>query len=773
MKKKTLLILFIVCIFNMQAQNLVSGKVINENSEVLIGVNISAKEIPGLGVSTDFNGRYQISLPYGCNNLLFQYIGYEDVLKNVCFEQNNTLTLNVTLKKTSELLGTVVISAGKFEQRLEEVTVSMDVIKPGLIENKSATSLNQTINQSPSVHVVDGQANIRSGSGWSYGAGSRVMVMVDGMPLMRGDQGAVAWQLVPMENISQIEVTKGASSVLFGSSALNGTINIRTNYPSSEPVNKLSITHTAYGKPKRESIHWYKGGYTSANNISYLHTHKKDNTDFVLGTNLYYDGGYQYKVISKRARINMSHTTYSKEIEGLSYGIKANIMRSKIADALMWQHDTLAYNALNDDPSYSDNNHFNIDHFITYNNPRNGIKHRINSRYFRINIYPAYVDSVQFSNRQAKRFSNVYYTDYQFQKQIKNIVTLTSGYTYKYSDGQDLVIYGNRNNVNHSLYAQADIKYQRLNLSFGGRFEHYNNEGNIINKPIFRSGINYQIAKATFLRSSYGEGIRFPSIIERYVNYATGPVMIFPNEELKPETGWSAELGIKQALKVGEWKGFVDFAVFMMQYDDMMEFSFGKWGNDDDGQIFGFGFKSVNIGRTQIKGFELSLAGEGEIGQTKIEVLGGYTYTKPYIDDKHFVYDQYTTNSGVNPVSYLTTSSDTSGILKYRYKHLAKFDLNIERDRIATGISLRYNSRMENIDRAFIDPLFDMILGTTNAWERLNKNSMILDYRIGYNLTEEAQISFNIDNIFNKEQSLRPASLSAPRTYSILFKQNF
>ena len=232
-------------------------------------------------------------------------------------------------------------------------------------------------------------------------------------------------------------------------------------------------------------------------------------------------------------------------------------------------------------------------------------------------------------------------------------------------------------------------------------------------------------------------------------------------------------MGIKQALKVGEWKGFVDFAVFMMQYDDMMEFSFGKWGNDDDGQIFGFGFKSVNIGRTRIKGVELSLAGEGKIGQTKIEVLGGYTYTKPFIDDKHFVYDQYSTNSGIIPVSYHTTSSDTSGILKYRYKHLVKFDLNIERDRIATGISLRYNSRMENIDRAFIDPLFDIILGTTNAWERLNKNSMILDYRIGYNLTEEARISFNIDNIFNKEQSLRPASLSAPRTYSILFKQNF
>ena len=92
------------------------------------------------------------------------------------------------------------------------------------------------MNQSPSVHIVDGQANIRSGSGWSYGAGSRVMVMVDGMPLMNGDQGGVEWQLVPMENISQIEVIKGASSVLFGSSALNGTINIRTAY---QPENLL------------------------------------------------------------------------------------------------------------------------------------------------------------------------------------------------------------------------------------------------------------------------------------------------------------------------------------------------------------------------------------------------------------------------------------------------------------------------------------------------------------------------------------------------------
>ena len=117
--------------------------------------------------------------------------------------------LDVSLIESSEVLGTVVISAGKFEQKLEEVTVSMDVIKPALIENKSATSLDRTMNQSPSVHIVDGQANIRSGSGWSYGAGSRVMVMVDGMPLMNGDQGGVEWQLVPWKTFHKLKSLKG------------------------------------------------------------------------------------------------------------------------------------------------------------------------------------------------------------------------------------------------------------------------------------------------------------------------------------------------------------------------------------------------------------------------------------------------------------------------------------------------------------------------------------------------------------------------------------
>ncbi|MAZ31404.1 MAG: hypothetical protein CMP57_04835 [Flavobacteriales bacterium] len=779
MKKLLLPLLF--CILNtvVLGQNIVSGKITDQDKEEIIGVNISVKKISGLGSSSDVNGNYQITLPKGCHQLLFQFIGYRDITQEACPIKGKTLVLNIELEESFELLETVVISAGKFEQKIEEITVSMDVIKPSLIENKSASSLDKTMNQSPSVHIVDGQANIRSGSGWSYGAGSRVMVMVDGIPLMNGDQGAVEWQLVPMENISQIEIIKGASSVLFGSAALNGTINIRTAYPTDVPLNKILITETVYGKPKSNYNHWYQGKIQRRSNYSFLHSHKKNNSDFVLGMNLFYDAGFYEGVTSKRARININKTYYSNRVNGLLYGIKANLMRSEIKDPIMWQNNTEAYTPLNNDPGNYNNAYITIDPFLTFNNVDKNIKYSLNGRYFHKFYGPFDGPIGNYTNIDSSTYSMVNYLDAQIQKNINENLSLTSGYTFNLQRGSDSKVFGNHIFLNNSLYSQVNFNKNRLNASMGGRYEHFIGSGETLSKPIFRGGINYRFGQATFFRASYGEGIRFPSMLERYVNYETGPMTIFPNEDLKPETGWSGEFGIKQGIKIGEWKGFVDLAAFKMSYENMMEFSFGKWGTIDDGQLGGFGFKSVNIGNTYIEGLEFSIAGEGNIGKTKIQILGGYTYTNPQIDDINYVYDEYLKGYDedsipeYNPISYLTTSSDTSGVLKYRYRHLFKFDINLERNRFSSGLSMRFNSQMENIDIAFIEPLFNIYLGTATAWENLNRDLMLLDFRVGYDITEDTRILLNVDNVFNSEQSLRPASLSAPRTYSVLLRMIF
>src|SRR5262249_5584006 len=146
---------------------------------------------------------------------------------------------NATLKESVNQLNQVVVSASRHEQSVKKLTVSTELIKPYLVENKITTNMDKLVEQIPSVNVVDGQVNIRGGSGWTYGAGSRVLVMVDDMPFLTGDAGQASWKFLPLENLEQIEVIKGASSVLYGSSALNGIINFRTAMAKDQPVTKI------------------------------------------------------------------------------------------------------------------------------------------------------------------------------------------------------------------------------------------------------------------------------------------------------------------------------------------------------------------------------------------------------------------------------------------------------------------------------------------------------------------------------------------------------
>ena len=105
--------------------------------------------------------------------------------------------------------------------------------------------------------------------------------------------------------------------------------------------------------------------------------------------------------------------------------------------------------------------------------------------------------------------------------------------------------------------------------------------------------------------------------------------------DLNPENGWSAELGLKQVIKYNSWLGYIDIAGFIMQYDDMMEFTFGRFGEDNGFENFlGYGFKSVNVGKTQISGVELSVLGSGNISSNvKVNILAGYTYIQSNISN--------------------------------------------------------------------------------------------------------------------------------------------
>lgn len=711
------------------------------------------------GTVTDANGQFYLELPEGDVELTFSFVGFEPIKKTFFIPKEGLNGVEITLQPVNEVLETVVITAGKFEQKVEETTVSLDVIKPNLIAEKNTIQLQEAFNQTPGVIITDDQANIRSGSGWSFGAGTRVLMLVDDMPLISPDAGQIQWKFLPQEAVLQMEVIKGASSALFGTSAMNGIINVRTITPKTKPFTEVVFYRGFYDNPARASLKWWDG-MQQLGGLSFVHAQKIKNMDLTISGLVARDEGFRQGEPDHRDRLNVKTTFYPKNIKGMTWGINGSIMYTEHGDALLWQDFDSAYIARQNDPTMGDSWDYYVDPHASYQHGRS--KHTVRGRIMGLNNTT--------SNKQTnyENFSTYYYGEYQFQHFFSSDLWITTGAVgaLGYSDSE--VFDGYHETSNGALFAQVDKKWRKLSVSGGLRYETYRLDNRTFSSPVIRAGINYQAAKATFIRASYGGGYRFPSMAEVYTYTVVGGTGVVPNPNLNPERGWTAELGVKQGFKItDEWKGSVDVAGFINHFDDMTEFSFGLWLDPYEGTER-IAFKSINVGPTRITGAELSFTGAGKIGPVDLRFFGGYTYTLPIALEPDLVYAE--TDNGTE-LTYRSTSSDsTNNILKYRYQHLLRFDTQFEWKGIGLGFSARYNEFMQNIDNIFeaeLFPGFELFPGVKESRETLNKGDLIFDMRVYYDFQKHWRVSLVVDNLTNREVTPRPAQLGPPRKFTL------
>ena len=765
---------FYTCQLNSQTTGFVKGIVIDKaNAETLPGALVTIDKTKG--VATDINGVFILSIEAGEHDLACDLLGYSKYVSKITVKASDTLVVNIQLGNGNQLLDEVVVSAGKFEQKLSDVTVSMDVIKPSLVQNKGVTNLDAIINQVPGVVVSDGQASIRGGSGYSYGAGTRVLMLVDEMPMITADAGDIKWNYLPIENMEQIEVIKGAASALFGSSALNGVINMRTAYAKDKPQTMVSIFGATYDAPERADLKWWKKTSQSQHGVNFSHSQKLKNLDIVLGGHVFNDDGYRYLETEKRARFNANLRYTFQKIKGLQVGLNTNMMQTTGGLFFLWQHADSAYIPSGHAIQTFKNVRFNIDPYVTYFS-KNGGKFSLRTRYFLSN-------NVNSTNQGSR--AELYYNELQYQKRFKNNLTATFGAVYTEQQVIAESLYGRHTGRNYAGYAQFDYKYKKLTASLGVRGE-YNkvdtsytrgyiskNINNLPFQPVVRVGLNYHLLEYTFLRASFGQGYRFPSIAEKYISTGLSAIKVLPNPSLQPERGWSAEVGVKQGFKILNFKGFLDVAGFWTEYQNMTEFIFNIYGTktglfylDKDKA----GFKSQNVGRARINGIDASITGAGKMGPINVTTLMGYTYINPI-------------NPDFNALKDTLGSLPNSNLLKYRNRHLVKGDIQLDYKKISIGWSVRYYSFMENIDRRFVQSIYHEYNDPSTNWdlidatyilpglpayrEKHKNGDWIHDFRASCQVTKELKMSFIVNNVFNREYTLRPGDVRPPRMFMI------
>ncbi|MDA8692681.1 TonB-dependent receptor [Saprospiraceae bacterium] len=718
-----------------------------ETNEPLLGATVRINE---KGTVTAIDGTFKIAYNPGEYDMTIDYIGYTTSKYKVIISDNSFNQVDALMMPSTTLLQTATVTGSKHQKSIARSPVSIEVIKPDLIRNTNAVRLTSVLDKLPGVQLIDNQANIRGGSGWSFGAGSRVLLLIDDIPALQGDAGRPLWSDVPIENISQVEVLKGAASTLYGSSALNGIINIRTGYATTEPTTRASLSYVHYMSPQDENKKWWDTlPSPSRINASLLHKQKFGNLDIVA--NAFYENFDSYYQDSYENRYRLSLNAKYKVNDRISIGLNSLYNKGDSASPFLWSNGASgAYIALAGSLISTLSTRYYIDPQITIFD-KNDNRHKIFGRYYSI--------TNGNTNNQSNASTSTY-AEYQFLKKIDDWdMDITTG-TAAYFVSSNSELFGDVNLSSNNIagYAEVDKRFgDRLTTTFGLRYEYNfqespeNFRGDTIPggtvteaKLIARMGMNYKLDTATFLRASWGQGYRFPTITERFIETSLSGFFIFPNVFLESESGWTSEVGAKQGIKIGSWEGFVDVAFFWSQYNNMTEFTFVSI----DGRQ---GFQSQNVGETDIKGYEVNLAGRSRLFGIPLNIIAGYTYINP-------IYRDFDSNEAIrNSISIPVGEDDLQNILKYRTRHNFKVDAEGTFNNLTAGMAIIYSSATETIDELLNN------IGLIGFYRNANPGGFVkLDSRVSYSLGQ-LKISLLVENILNQEYTLRPGLLESPR----------
>ncbi len=681
---------------------------------------------------TNLDGRYELSLPVGIWELRFSSLGLPSRYKTIEIVQDTETRLDLTLG------GESFYSESSYDKEANRAMASIIQLKKDFIRTTNFQFVDQVLDYVPGVDMVGGQLNIRGSRGFAYGTGSNVTVLLNGIPILRAESALPDWDFLPMSYLEEIEVIKGASSVLYGSSAIGGIINLRTKKVGLKPRSWVSVSSGLVQEPNalREDAQrdWWqeKKPYNSA--IAFGHERPLGERFAArVSGNLFRENRWRKGEGIRSARlataISYRHSNLAKT--RFTASISSDLQIGRSSEMLIW--NGLGKHMYESWPSMpmirSESYKFVIDPSAQITHEAGGLSLQMRARYY---------NSFSESEGSPGVHSQLLFGDVQGRKAWRNDLSLVLGLSANYNF-VDSGLYPDdptKQSISSAAYLHFEKEFfERLSLSAGARFEARTESGNrqYYSEPVARLGANYNLGNSTFIRASYGQAFRFPTFSEQYAEIGLNETLfIFPNDSLLPERGWSSEIGCKQLLNFFGWHGSLDLAFFHNKTHDITEFKFAFLAEERK-----VGFQAQNIDEGTISGLELGLDMGGRVRNAHTRFWIGYCNIRPRYSDNN--------------------------TMTFRFEKSLKAHASIRIKKIELSNSLRYRSRMARIDTPFLT----IFRGLREYRNQNASGEAVVDSRLIYDLDESTRIMFICNNLLNNVYAIRPGLIESPRNFQV------
>lgn len=520
------------------------------------------------GTASDASGRFIIrNIPPGKHLVEISHIGYNSIVENI--NMNADIIKDFAMSESIVENNAVVVTGVSSASQLKKIPISVSVMRKEDFFRNASTNIIESLSKMGGVSTVSTGPAISKPviRGLSY---NRVLTINDGVRQEGQQWGDEHGIEIDEASVSKIELLKGPASIIYGSDALGGVINIITNVPVPTNTLKANLSGNYQSNNHLRSLNFNIGANKNGFNWN-LYSSNKAAED--------YRNKYDYRVFNSKFKENnfggyvgyngrwgFSHLLFSK------FNLKAGMVEGErdsagffikhITSAITERATAADFRSTTPQVPYQHIQHYKI---ATDNNIRFGKNHLTFNLGYQINKREEFGNADDVNERSLYFILGTFTYTGQFHFAEKNNWKTSIGINgmqqHNTNKGIEQMIPG-YNLFDFGIYTFTQKTIDKLTISGGVRFDNrYLDAGNLLDGSVIKgsafkksfsnfsgsAGLAAQVTKNINLKFNIARGFRAPGLPELASNGAhEGTIRYeYGNSQLKSETSLQLDGGIE------------------------------------------------------------------------------------------------------------------------------------------------------------------------------------------------------------------------------------